>query len=885
MLAWTSPSLGSRVPIAALAGLVAAVVGLDGPPHTSARAQLLGFVAVERDADGLVYVFDAEHTPFVVADAAPERVELAADVLPHPSDCSARCRIDVTFPSRAELQTFVVDDHIWRVRVVPSRWPSLDAAREAADADRWGDAFAALDAIRPKDRLERIAVATAAASFARRRGDTAGYVEAVERWGRLARRLDVPSEVSRSLRTQAFLAFYRRDFDAVFPLLDRAEVIDADIANTSGLVRAAAYRSLTLRELGRFRDGMQVAEEGRRLALDVGLTEDAGTLGAAIARIALHSGDYTRALKELDLAADRVAPHERAGVLVERGWTLASAMVAGAIEVDWSKPRADFERALRLARRDGLPVPEANALVDLAWLDHLEGRDAAAARLQGLDLEAHPVAQVFVQIVVATRAREEGRLADARAGFERALAMAHAGSDETSNLAWRATYGLAKTAAAAGEDARAAQLFDRALDALDRIARHVEIHRARALFAQDRAGLVDDAIRAHLSRGDVARAMVVADRARLLVLEPLAYRSALEGLDESQRSAWRRAVFDYERTRGIYERRAGGAELIPASRLDAYHRETERQREELQVRFDAATAILDASGVVADSVRLGTDDITARVGPGQGLLYFHAAADGTYVAFFVSEERIEYVVQSEPTPGAWAQSVAKISHLTIVPPPGPDPWSATHLAPDAFAPTSISFLPLAGLLGRREQANRDGRPVIVADPQSNLEAARREVEALHPGALRLVGPTATRRAVLGALDGATHFHFSGHGALQADRPWDARLLLAAGESLSVEDLLIVRPSVAHVVLIGCRTGRSAKLSRTAYLGLAEAFLLVSASSVVASTRDVEDELSRRFVRAFYAAGGADDPFRAYATVARDDPRLARPFYVAGAPRP
>ncbi|MEQ9499602.1 MAG: CHAT domain-containing protein [Deltaproteobacteria bacterium] len=884
MLAWTSPSLAFRVLIAVFAGLVAAVAGLGGPPH-SAPAQLLGFVAVERAPGGLVYVFDAEHTPFVVTDTPPGRVQLAADELPHRIDCSARCRVDVTLPSHAGPQTFVVDEHVWRVRVVPARWPSLDAAHQAADAERWDAADNALDAIRPTDHLERVAVAAARASFARRRGDSAQYLEVVEGWGRLAQHLAVPSEVSRSLRTQAFLAFYRRDFDAVFPLLDRSEVIDADIANTSGLVRAAAYRSLTLRELGRFREGMQRAEEGRRLALDVGLTDDAGTLGAAIARIALHLGDYTRALQELDLAAERVAPHERAGVLVERGWTLATAMVAGAIEVDWSKPRADFEVALRLARRDGLPVPEANALVDLAWLDHLEGRDAAEARLRDLDLDAHPVAQVFVQIVAATRARQEGRLADARAGFERALAMALEGSDETSSLAWRATYGLAKTAAAAGEVDRAAQLFGRALDALDRFARHVEIHRARALFAQDRAELVDDAIRVHLSRGDVARAIAVADGARLRVLEPLAYRSALEGLDDAQRLAWRRAVLDYERTRGVYEQRAGGAELIPASRLDAYHRETARLRDELQARFDAATAILDKSGSVADSLRLRAGDVTSLVGPDQGLLYFHAAADGTYVAFFVTEDHVDYAVQSEPTPADWTRSIAKLSHLTIVPPPAPDPWRSTHLTPDAFAPTSISFLPLAGLLGRRQHTKNRGRPVIVADPQSNLEAARREVEALHPGARRLVGPAATRRAVLGALDGATHFHFSGHGALQADRPWDARLLLAGGESLSVEDLLIVRPSVAHVVLIGCRTGRSAKLSRTAYLGLAEAFLLVGASSVVASTRDVEDDASRRFVQAFYAAGGADDPFRAYTTVARDDPQLARPFYVAGASRP
>ncbi|MEZ4471044.1 MAG: CHAT domain-containing protein [bacterium] len=181
----------------------------------------------------------------------------------------------------------------------------------------------------------------------------------------------------------------------------------------------------------------------------------------------------------------------------------------------------------------------------------------------------------------------------------------------------------------------------------------------------------------------------------------------------------------------------------------------------------------------------------------------------------------------------------------------------------AGGPT-VSFIPSARwLMETRPPAT--GGTLVVADPGDDLPHARATGARL-PADTRLLGQAATREAVLAHLEATRLLHFDGHGDLGAGDPFAAHLALADGP-LTAMDLLAARPRLGTVVLAGCDTGTAGHLSRYESLGLAEAFLLAGADRAIAPDRPVPDAEAARFVRRFYAEGGADHPAEAfYATL-------------------
>ncbi|KYF91717.1 hypothetical protein BE20_13915 [Sorangium cellulosum] len=157
---------------------------------------------------------------------------------------------------------------------------------------------------------------------------------------------------------------------------------------------------------------------------------------------------------------------------------------------------------------------------------------------------------------------------------------------------------------------------------------------------------------------------------------------------------------------------------------------------------------------------------------------------------------------------------------------------------------------------------------MVADPQRDLPAARREADAV-AAALegqgraveRLSGGVATHAAVASALEqpGIALFHYAGHGFFGGIDGWDSGLPLAGGGQLAVSDILALRRAPAQVVLSGCDTARTgaAPGARGLGLGLAQAFLVAGAGSVIAATRPVDDALAERMMVALVAAGQED----------------------------
>jgi hypothetical protein len=159
-------------------------------------------------------------------------------------------------------------------------------------------------------------------------------------------------------------------------------------------------------------------------------------------------------------------------------------------------------------------------------------------------------------------------------------------------------------------------------------------------------------------------------------------------------------------------------------------------------------------------------------------------------------------------------------------------------------------------------APAEGGALVVADPRGDLHAARAEARrvlgplAAHGPARLLVGREATRATLVEALTRHGALHYAGHASLGDGGALSAGLELAQGSRLTAGDVLGLGRVPRFVLLSACQAGRESPLA----YGLAQAFIARGSEVVIAPTRDVDDDLAARLVRAFYAVNRAfDDP--------------------------
>jgi CHAT domain-containing protein len=191
---------------------------------------------------------------------------------------------------------------------------------------------------------------------------------------------------------------------------------------------------------------------------------------------------------------------------------------------------------------------------------------------------------------------------------------------------------------------------------------------------------------------------------------------------------------------------------------------------------------------------------------------------------------------------------------------------------------------------------RAGAAVALApfpgDLPATMEEARGVARAI-PGAVVLVGPSATESALRRAQDGAPLVHVATHGELNAHSPMFSQVALAAGGRgdhrddgrLEVHELLGLRVRSSLVFLSGCETGIGNAWSTSFSPGedfttLAQGFLYAGAGSVVATLWRIEDDAAAALAERFYAGLQRTSAPEALAEAQRAmlrDPRFALPF--------
>jgi CHAT domain-containing protein len=150
--------------------------------------------------------------------------------------------------------------------------------------------------------------------------------------------------------------------------------------------------------------------------------------------------------------------------------------------------------------------------------------------------------------------------------------------------------------------------------------------------------------------------------------------------------------------------------------------------------------------------------------------------------------------------------------------------------------------------------------ILVADPGSNLSAARREGEDVATALTeqgwrveRIEGVAATHAAVRDAIErpDAQLFHYAGHGIFKGRDGWESGMPLAEGGGLTLVDVMALKHVPARVVLSGCETAKAGDEGDAEGLGLAQAFVLAGAREVVATARRVDDRLAERIMSTLY----------------------------------
>jgi tetratricopeptide (TPR) repeat protein len=177
-----------------------------------------------------------------------------------------------------------------------------------------------------------------------------------------------------------------------------------------------------------------------------------------------------------------------------------------------------------------------------------------------------------------------------------------------------------------------------------------------------------------------------------------------------------------------------------------------------------------------------------------------------------------------------------------------------------------------------------GGALVLADPLADLPSARQEAEwtGRVTGAEVRLGELASAEAL--EPSGGRLLHFATHTVVDVAGP----ALVLADQRLSVADILRRRLRADLVVLASCHSG--SRLEGTAAETLSTAFLRAGSWAVLATLRSVEDQFASQVVRAFYEAGGLEDPAGALARVQQQLSRTEPPsrwsaFFVAGSPEP
>ena len=201
------------------------------------------------------------------------------------------------------------------------------------------------------------------------------------------------------------------------------------------------------------------------------------------------------------------------------------------------------------------------------------------------------------------------------------------------------------------------------------------------------------------------------------------------------------------------------------------------------------------------------------------------------------------------------------------------PWGTCYTAPVVTVPA----LGLLKQLWERPLGTGDSA-LVVGNPRGDLRYAEQEARevAAMLGVTPLVGPRATKAAVLDQLCVVGLAHFATHAYFASGSPLDSGIVLADGILTAREILERGLRAPELLALSACRTGLTGSLGGDEVAGLSQAWLYAGARTLLASLWAVDDPATAHLMSGFYRhwrEGGQDKA--AALRSAMDETRLAR----------
>lgn len=771
--------------------------------------------------------------------------------------------------------------HAWPVlwRRSPMKRPTLQAIQHALAEGDTSQALARLNAAITVDHETTFWLA-----FVRGRVDRhlGAWREAAGHWraaADLALNGHWTSHGARALRAAAFMLWRFGHLDEADALLKRVRDLDRSTDDIEGRPNTQYYLGLVASSRSAYADALNHLRAARDAVESLG--RPLTFLHPAFAMVCLEVGEYAQATRHAqalaqDIDEDALGAHDVIAGYLSAGWVLLqTARRSGDTEAH--EAMTLFERAEAVIARIPDPMPRVTLNLNRAWqawwADDIErtsecietARSIAGDISSDSEAERNQLELALLGIRVDL-AHGDSKSATTRA--ERLLDHAlRTTSGVPSTLSWAARHALGQAALGAGSDA-GSTLLEAAFDDLRTVSLALDRRDLGRFFGErpqvcDPTELFDDLVDAAYANGDLARAFHWAHAAHVLHRRAHDLPKMLEHLPDEARRAWRLVGEQLAACREQYDALLDDWRLTPSIR-DARLAETGhgiRQLLDQRLRIVDRHAELSGPPLAAVIAHLRSDEALALL---------RARASGGIEVWWLGAKGATRTITTAV--GAHiAERLGDRTRLVVVADHPSGGWSLPTFSRDGTLPlgarVAFSFVPHLGLLTTAD-ATPPERSAIIADPRLDLPHAHRDAERLLewlPSPIALSGRMATRAAVLDELERCDLFHFSGHGEADPDEPESIYLRLAGGDTLRASDILAQGTRPTRVVLNGCQTGRAVAEQA---MSLPAAFLMAGSRSVLATVAPIDDAAASRFIRRFYAEGGASDPASAMVAATR-----------------
>jgi CHAT domain-containing protein len=483
---------------------------------------------------------------------------------------------------------------------------------------------------------------------------------------------------------------------------------------------------------------------------------------------------------------------------------------------------------------------------------------------------------------------ETGRIAEAKAGFTRLLAIRQA--SENGEIYWLLLNERGRIAEREGDTGAALGFYQRAIGVVEQQRASINTEASKIGFVGDKQALYGRAIGAALKLGEKGVAYGLMERAKSRALVDL-LAGKREGVTvklQSTGSGALLAAFEDAADAALAQlpldmARAGNADTRGAVQSSA---------QALRQRDPALASLVSVDALSLDQVRalLRPDEVLVEYYmSGEQLVVVGAAAgaaarvtatmegkaiDAEVRAFRAAIEaraaNVEALARALYTRllGPVEQLIAGKNLLII-------PHGSLHYLPFAalhdgkgylVASHNLRYLPSASVqqyLRPHAALGLDhvmvfGNPDL-GDARLDLPSAEQEarlIAALAPGSALLTRKAASETAFKRDAGNYRYLHVAAHGEFLSDAPLQSRLALAADAandgSLTVGEIYGLRLNADLVTLSACDTGLTRAMNGDDLIGMTRGFLYAGSSNIVASLWEVDDEATSALMQAFYS---------------------------------